>query len=283
MSSVESNSSASHEPRLTIPIERFEVSLGDQIIKGEELRGREVTGAIELDLLVDDLSTWDEYNTTLLRHAFSTSTIADEYSLRVTTSSGGASLNARLTETRSEVSRCIRNLKSVRERLPLFVTAVVDNTRPAGPASGIQDVFIVHGHNEAVRDAVARFVRQITDREPTILSEKANAGQTLIEKFEQHAAGSGFAIVLLTSDDHGASRKSDTLNSRARQNVVFEFGYFIGKLGRKQVAALYEADVELPSDISGLLYTPLNGAWQMELAREMRTAGITVDLNRVGQ
>jgi predicted nucleotide-binding protein len=144
-------------------------------------------------------------------------------------------------------------------------------------------VFVVHGRSEAPKQAVARFLEQVTTLEPVILHEQPNSGRTIIEKFEDHAATAAFALILLTGDDQGGLLGSGDLQRRARQNVVFEMGFFIGFLGRARVAVLHEEDVELPSDISGVLYTPLdpNGAWRMELAREMNAAGLEIDLNRV--
>ena len=89
---------------------------------------------------------------------------------------------------------------------------------------------------------------------PKILHEQANEGKRIIEKFEKHSAV-GFAIVLLTSDDEGKAKASDNLNIRARQNVILELGFFMGKLGRSRVLPLYIEGVELPSDIQGLMYT----------------------------
>ena len=118
-----------------------------------------------------------------------------------------------------------------------------------------------------------------------ILHEQANLGRTIIEKFEEHAQV-GFAVALLTPDDVGSLKEEKTnLKSRARQNVIFEFGYFIGKLGRKRVCALVKGDVEKPSDYDGVLYISLNdsGGWEMRLIKELKTAGFDVDANRAFQ
>ena len=93
----------------------------------------------------------------------------------------------------------------------------------------------------------------------------------------------GFAVVLLTGDDRGgrAEQQYEVQQPRARQNVIFELGFFIGKLGRNRVCALYERGVEIPSDYQGVLFVPLddNQSWQVRLAKEMRVAGLPVDLN----
>lgn len=142
-------------------------------------------------------------------------------------------------------------------------------------------VFIVHGHDGETKLAAARFLESL-HLDVTILHEKPNEGKTIIEKFEHHA-DVGFAIVLLTADDRGGS-KSQSLEAqrlRARQNVIFELGYFIGRLGRAKVCALYESGVELPTDISGVVYVALDagGAWRFALADELHAAGFDIDYN----
>ncbi len=155
---------------------------------------------------------------------------------------------------------------------------------PGSPGQHVssRDVFIVHGHDEASKEAVARFLQRL-DLDPIILHEQPNAGLTIIEKFETCALNVGFAVVFLTADDVGASReKPGDLFPRARQNVIFEMGYFVGRLGRSRVCVLYQEGVELPSDVEGLLYVRWDGkgAWRLELAREIKASGMDVDLNR---
>ena len=149
--------------------------------------------------------------------------------------------------------------------------------------SASRKVFVVHGHDETVRETCARFLEKLS-LEPIILHEKPNAGRTIIEKFHDYA-DVGFAVILLTGDDKGAPKKADasSLNLRARQNVILELGFFIAKLGRSKVCALYENGVELPSDYSGVLFVPLDssGAWRFQLGREIKASGIEVDLNKV--
>ena len=111
--------------------------------------------------------------------------------------------------------------------------------------------------------------------EPVILHEQANLGRTIIEKFEDHAHV-GFAVALLTPDDAGSLQgEENSSKPRARQNVIFEFGYFIGKLGRERVCALVKGDVEKPSDYDGVLYISLNDPndWKIELIKELKAAG----------
>jgi predicted nucleotide-binding protein len=141
-------------------------------------------------------------------------------------------------------------------------------------------VFIVHGHEGEPREAVAGFLRKI-DFAPVILHEQTNRGRTIVEKFEDHS-DVDFAVVLLTPDDIG-SPKGGTLQSRARQNVILELGYFIGKLGRDKVCAMKLGDLEIPSDIIGVVWTPFDehGAWKTALARELKDAGHEIDWEKV--
>lgn len=144
-----------------------------------------------------------------------------------------------------------------------------------------KDIFIVHGHNEEVKLNVARVLEKLK-LNPIILNEQSNEGLTIIEKFEKYSNVS-FAIILLTYDDFGNSKKLDTKNKRARQNVILELGYFTAKLGRKNVLPLFEDDVELPSDISGVLYTKIDESenWKFRLVKELKTAGFNVDANHL--
>lgn len=140
-------------------------------------------------------------------------------------------------------------------------------------------VFIVHGHNDAIKQEVARTLEHLKLK-PIILHEQPNKGRTLIEKFEANGSDVGFAIILLTADDVGRlnidkTREKDN-KPRARQNVVFEMGYFMSLLSRSHVVVLYEENVEKPSDISGILYIPYNDAWKLELVKELKACGYNV-------
>lgn len=153
--------------------------------------------------------------------------------------------------------------------------------QPSSPGFG-HKVFVVHGQNGATLHETARFLERL-EQEVMILREQPNQGRTIIEKFEDYS-DVGFAVVLLTPDDHGgeASKPHSEQKPRARQNVIFELGYFIGQLGRKRVCALYAPGVEIPSDYSGVFYIELDkgGGWKISLAKEMKAAGLPVDLNK---
>ena len=126
---------------------------------------------------------------------------------------------------------------------------------------------------------VSRFLEKLSIK-PIILHEQPNEGKTIIEKIELNT-DVGFAIVLYTPCDIGGKNKYN-LQKRARQNVVFEHGYLIGKLGRDRVVALIkDNDLEIPSDISGIIYIPYSSDWKFEIAKELKNAGYDVDLNKL--
>ena len=143
-------------------------------------------------------------------------------------------------------------------------------------------VFVIHGHNIAARETVARFI-ELLGSSVIILNEQPSQGRTIIEKFES-LSNVDYAVAIMSADDVAATKYASNshMRSRARQNVVFELGFFAAKLGRSRIAVLYEVGVELPSDFSGIVYIPIDdgGAWKFSLARELIVAGLPIDLNR---
>lgn len=139
-------------------------------------------------------------------------------------------------------------------------------------------IFIVHGHEEGMKYKVARFIESL-NLEAIILDEQPNMGRTIIEKIEEHSDVS-YAIILYSPCDIGGI-DSDHLSHRARQNVVFEHGFMVGKLGRKRVCALVKNDIEIPSDIDGIIYIPMNANWEFDLIRELKSSGFKIDTNEI--
>ncbi|MDR3510529.1 MAG: nucleotide-binding protein [Caulobacteraceae bacterium] len=167
-------------------------------------------------------------------------------------------------------------IRGLEEELPQIAT---DRQRQTDQAAS-RKVFVVHGHDEAAREAVARFLT-VAGFEPIILHEQPNQGRTVIEKVVAHG-DVGFAVVLLTPDDSGAAQ-GQPLQDRARQNVLLELGYFISRLGRERVCALKKGEMELPSDFGGVVYEPFDaaGAWRQSIAKELQAAGYEVDWNKI--
>jgi predicted nucleotide-binding protein len=143
-------------------------------------------------------------------------------------------------------------------------------------------IFIVHGHDEAALQGLARFLEKL-DLKVIVLREQPDQGRTIIEKFEQSSADVGFAVVLMTPDDVGSSVGATDHDARTRQNVIFELGFFAGKLGRGRVCLLRKGDVEIPSDLFGVIYTEMDpaGGWHSKLVRELKAANLQFDADRL--
>ena len=145
-------------------------------------------------------------------------------------------------------------------------------------AKEYKKVFIVHGHDNGLKQEVARLVEK-QGLEAIILSEQANRGKTIIEKFEEYS-DVGAAICLFTGDDYGRTRDAEEDKLRARQNVVFEAGFFMGKLGRENVVLIANPDIEIPSDLKGFVYTN-EKSWQIDALKELKAIGYAIDLNKL--
>lgn len=162
----------------------------------------------------------------------------------------------------------------------------ISKTAAAPTAMGVSQaapIFVVHGHDHGLLHQAVRVLERGTSREVVVLHEQANAGRTVLEKFEAHASEASYAVVLLTPDDRGGAQQQEQQQARARQNVIFELGFFFGRLGRDRVAVLLAPGVEQPSDIAGLVYIPVDagGSWKYALARELAASDIQVALDQI--
>ncbi len=171
------------------------------------------------------------------------------------------------------VSKETKTKKESQQKEALTDEAVVKNKK----------VFIVHGHDDLLKESVARLVEKI-GLEAVILHEQPKGGKTIIGKLEELADRVGYAIILYTPCDEGREKGSEDSKPRARQNVVFEHGLFIGKLGSERVCVLRKGEVEKPSDDQGILYIEVKDGsndWKYQVAKELKKAGYDVDLNKI--
>ena len=283
---------------LVIPRDKFKEKILERIEKGKELLAYNVTGVPELEQNQSDYKIWDGYNLEYLKNSFNIEGNQYRASYKDCTDwVGGGPMalghytNKQILENlKKRFKLKIENLQMLAEKTDLLK---IDMSKLAGSSSSttekkasteekdMKKVFIVHGHNNELKQEVARTLEKLK-LEPIILHEQANEGQTVIEKFEKHA-DVNFAIVLLTKDDLGKVKSAEELTPRARQNVILELGYFIGKLGRKHVVPLYENGVELPSDLNGVVYVAADagGNWKFTLVRELKAVNYDVDANDI--
>lgn len=182
------------------------------------------------------------------------------------------------------ISWCRDGLESCKAIFETYLEDMVDEVELISPQksevklSNMDKIFVVHGHDSGLKHEVARLIEK-QGLTPVILSEQANTGKTIIEKFEEYSDVSG-AICLFTADDLGRTKSNKNDQKRARQNVVLETGYFMGKLGRNRVVILADEGIEMPSDLSGIVYTN-TGNWQVDLLKDLKAMGYEVDFNKL--
>ena len=260
---------------------------------GSGLLNTQIQSAPQLEEAEREFEKWDAFNQELIRRMFSGEEYMHGYNSAypmIGVSWNGRTFSEEVHNHFQRVKYRLDYLESLAERLDLIgespdVSEESDqrsrnDKRRDAPS---QDIFLVHGRDEEMKNIVARFIEKCRLK-PIILAEQADEGRTIIEKFEA-SSNVGFAVVLLSPDDVGGLAPEATedpiLQNRARQNVILELGYFVGKLGRPFVCALKKGDLELPSDFSGVVYTPFSAdeGWKIKLAREIKAAGIEIDLN----
>ena len=217
----------------------------------------------------------------LLEAAGSSAQVPDGWSLKSSSIQRSLAIGILSAETSGVIDRLALMLGADGPSGLRDTAVPTESPPPAPPSDEAPDgpIFVVHGHDHLALHQTVRVVEAATDRKAVVLHEQVNSGQTILEKFERHALEASYAVVLLTADDEGGKVSAVDRRPRGRQNVVFELGFFFGKLGRNRVAVLIDPQVEEPSDIEGLVYVPLDssGAWKHALAKELASAGIAVD------
>ena len=253
-----------------------------QLLQGQIEKAKQLLASRPLNS--DDQSSWELLTRNLLERAFGT------YSPNVSSVMNVGQLGLIPEDVEEEsweeykaetLQTQIKKLEGLIQLLQIDIQSDHGRKEQSTAISTGHRLFLVHGQDEKVFHETARFLERL-QQDVIILREQPNKGRTIIEKFEDYA-DVGFAVVLLTGDDRGGpiSETQEDQKPRARQNVILELGYFLGRLGRNRVCAIYEQGVEIPSDYSGVLYIPLDekGNWRISLAREMKAAGLTVDMN----
>lgn len=268
-------------PKLIAKREKAEELIQKQIEKGEQIRDGDIQSPEDLDNSKRQFDRWKSYNKQLLKSIFTNTSIEEEYSKFVGKSlQMNATLEYYIDNFRGDVEDSISRLQSVVDRLELIPEASDTSVTPEETIPFGRGVFIVHGHDEEMKKAVALVIKSLGLKH-IILHEQPNKGMTIIEKFEDNSADVGFAVILLSPDDIGKENiEGAELHPRARQNVITEMGYFSGKLGRSRVVALYPEtdDFEFPSDYSGVIYIKYDTSdgWQRKLVKELQAVGYDV-------
>ena len=261
----------------------------DRIQRGLALKETRAETHSAVDELANEFDKWNSYNRELLKRIFSTEEVEKEYSFwgAMAVSMREPSLAEKTRDVSNEIDKKVHRLDSIVNRLELIpVHGEVEGTAKSNSLGNIQNtkVFVVHGHDEIAKANLEVFLHE-NGLEPVVLHRQADEGLTIIEKFEKHSEV-GYAFILLTPDEiaylSADERTSDAERRkefRARPNVIFEFGYFVGKLGRSRVCCLYTGNVALPSDVSGLIYKRYEKSIEelgYGILKDLRAAGYTV-------
>jgi predicted nucleotide-binding protein len=242
--------------KLIQPRDEAKNRLGERIEKGLELKQRKVDTRETYDILLKDYQKWDAFNKELLKQLFNTDELAKEYSHYGVAAMimREPSLGEKIADAFKKFDTKIHRIDSIIERIeliPIDEKLVFDASKENNITNEKQPrtkkVFVVHGRDEVAKTSLEVFLQ-------------ADEGLTIIEKFEKHS-DVGYVFILLTPDEvaylASDEEKPDSERMkeyRARPNVIFEFGYFIGKFGRSRVCCLYTGNVSLPSDVNGIIY-----------------------------
>ena len=279
--------------KLIQPRDEAKNRLGERIEKGLELKQRKVDTREAYDLLLRDYQKWDAFDKELLKQLFSTDELAKEYSHYgvAVISMRESSLGEKIADAFKKVDNKIHRIDSIIERIeliPIDETKASDlstqNHIPSEKQPRTKKVFVVHGRDEISKTSLEVFLHEI-GLEPVVLHRQADEGMTIIEKFEKHS-DVGYVFILLTPDESAylvaEEEKPDSERNkefRARPNVIFEFGYFIGKFGRSRVCCLYTGNVSLPSDVNGIIYKKFDKSIEevaYSVIKDLKASGYTI-------
>ena len=272
---------------LKISKEEAEEKLKERIEKAKEFTNNNSLNYDDLEKLFDK---WDDFNNELLKRIFTTDEYQNSYmwsgdnSIAFNSFYGEPSYHEKMVKLKKDIQDRNHYLESLIEKLeliPMINTVSQDKTSLIKGDS--KKVFIVHGRDEVSKTNLEILLKEI-GLEPIVLHRQADEGQTVIEKFEKHGSDVAYAFILLTPDEIAYLSNEDSLpdnerkkEKRARPNVIFEFGYFVGKLTRNRVCCLYTGDVEIPSDLKGLVYKRYHNSVEevaYSIQKDLKVVGI---------
>jgi predicted nucleotide-binding protein len=263
-----------------VSIDKAREQINARIENGCKIRDQNIKSRDDLEKAEKDKEKWNDENIRFLKVIFDNESVVDRYHgvSPCITLWGNKALDEDIKDFREPVSRYIENLKSILDEQERIYELEQELKDTVMDTTSKTKIFVVHGH-DPIKDQLENLLLR-WGFDPIILEDQANLGQTLIEKFEKHSSEVQCAIVLLTPDDKGCLKDSENLKPRARQNVIFELGYFFAKLGRNKVICLYKNDIERPTDFDGIAYIPFSNNLKDEVYRklliEFNAMGLTI-------
>jgi predicted nucleotide-binding protein len=266
--------------------EEFKTQIIEQISQGKQLSSKNIINEQQLAETEKEYDIWNSYNAELLKASFNNP--INEYRSSYENSGmmigvagvmRGESIHHpqhRFTTLKERLDAKVSNLEILLAKvnlIPSTVEPMKSLTTTSDNGSSNDTVFIIHGHDEEMKKAVQLFLSRAGLKD-IVLHEQPDLNRTVIEKLIEEGRPAAYVIALLSPDDVQADG-----TVRARQNVVLEIGYFIGKLGREKVRLLRKGDVVIPSDLQGILYENYDdaGAWRIKLLKEMKAVGLPID------
>ncbi|GAA0426114.1 hypothetical protein GCM10009133_38350 [Cocleimonas flava] len=233
----------------------------------------------------DDTPEWLEWKTrvkNIIDRSMASDSPAVKLAYKAVNIGTSGNYFVKFEEVKSSLLAALDNTKSALIE-DLYGELKLEESENSSPALS-NKVFIVHGHDSQLKADVERFIHEI-GLEPVVLHRQADNGNTVIEKFEENS-DVGFAFILLTPDEISMTtdqidvdEDSRITEYRARPNVIFEFGYFIGKLGRSRVCCLHKGEVSIPSDLAGLVYKKVDDSIDAQgyaIIKELKSAGYDI-------
>lgn len=257
-------------PSLRISEDKAKQEIEFQIEKGHEIRNMYIWNSMSLKKAQTEMFNWSEQNVLLLNTIFDDESMVRMYDRAVPEVHFTAiPLDQGTQELQSAIDLRISTLNAILGRIQHRGALEQEEESSIGYERCKMGVFIVHGRDSDAKYQLKDLLRD-WGIEPIILHEQPNQGRVIIEKFEYHSDMVGCAIILLTPDDEARVIGTEDLRPRARQNVIFELGYFSAKLGRDKTICLCKSDVELPSDISGIIYISFGKDLKREVYSDLR-------------
>ncbi|MCT7621936.1 nucleotide-binding protein [Aliarcobacter butzleri] len=269
---------------LKISKEEADLRLKERIEKGKELLNIKITSELHLDEAKKEYRKWNDYNFEYLRRIFSTDEEATKYNRPLHYAFVlDSNLGRDIRDFFDDIKEKIHRIDSLVERIDLIPLEIISEASYQNITPITKKVFIVHGRDEVSKTNLEILLTEM-GLEPIVLHRQADEGQTVIEKFEKYGSDVAYAFILLTPDEIAYLSNEDLLpdnerkkEKRARPNVIFEFGYFVGKLTRNRVCCLYTGDVEIPSDLKGLVYKRYNNSVEevaYSIQKDLKAVGI---------
>jgi predicted nucleotide-binding protein len=269
---------------LKISKEEAALRLKERIEKGKELLNIKITNELHLDEAKKEYRKWNDYNFEYLRRIFSTDEEATKYNRPLHYAFAlDSNLGRDIRDFFDDIKEKIHRIDSLVERIDLIPLEIISEASYQNITPITKKIFIVHGRDEVSKTNLEILLTEM-GLEPIVLHRQADEGQTVIEKFEKYGNDVAYAFILLTPDEIAYLSNEDLLpdnerkkEKRARPNVIFEFGYFVGKLTRNRVCCLYTGDVEIPSDLKGLVYKRYHNSVEevaYSIQKDLKAVGI---------